>query len=97
MDVCWVDVQASIPHLTQLAKKYTNVMFVGVSSEPESKAKPFVDRMGAQMDYIVAVDAAGSVQEKLAEPNGVSAFDWILVSLTNLMLLGPRNPTRLFV
>ncbi len=50
--------KASIPHLTELAHKFADrgVVFVGVSDEDAAKVRPFVDNMGAKMDYTVAVD-----------------------------------------
>ena len=50
--------KASIPHLTELAKKFADrgVVFIGVSDEDVSKVRPFVDQMGAKMDYAVAID-----------------------------------------
>lgn len=50
--------KASIPHLTELAHKFADrgVVFVGVSDENASKVRPFVDNMGAKMDYTVAID-----------------------------------------
>lgn len=46
----------AIPHLTELAKKYPNVQFVGVGVlEPNDKkqVQTFVKEMGAKMDYTV--------------------------------------------
>jgi len=53
----------SIPHLTQLQKKYKDrgVVVIGVSNEEPAKVTPFVETMGTQMDYHVAVDTAGAV------------------------------------
>jgi len=52
----------SIPHLTELAKKYADrVVFVGVSDEDVATVKPFVANQGDQMDYNVAVDTARKV------------------------------------
>ncbi|NLZ04698.1 MAG: TlpA family protein disulfide reductase [Phycisphaerae bacterium] len=52
----------SIPHLTELAKKYADrVVFVGVSNEDVATVKPFVADQGDQMAYNVAVDIAGKV------------------------------------
>ncbi len=52
----------SIPHLTELAKKYADrVVFIGVSDEDVATVKPFVADLGDQMDYNVAVDTAGKV------------------------------------
>ena len=50
--------KVSIPHLTELQKKFKDkgVVFVGVSDEPVAKVKPFVDKMAEKMDYIVACD-----------------------------------------
>jgi thiol-disulfide isomerase/thioredoxin len=53
----------SIPHLTELQKKYADqgVVFVGVSNEKLPTVKPFVTRMGGKMDYNVAIDTNGAV------------------------------------
>ncbi len=53
----------SIPHLTELQKKYKDkgVVFVGVSDEPPEVTTPFVKQMGDKMDYNVASDTKGSV------------------------------------
>jgi thiol-disulfide isomerase/thioredoxin len=52
----------SIPHLTELAKKYADrVVFVGVSNEDVATVKPFVTDKGDEMAYNVAVDTAGKV------------------------------------
>jgi len=51
--------KASIPHLTEVQKKYKdkNVTVIGISDEAEEKVRPFVKQMGEKMDYIVAIDA----------------------------------------
>lgn len=48
----------SIPHLTELQKKYKDqgVVFVGISDEESDTVKKFVKKMGAKMEYTVAVD-----------------------------------------
>src|SRR5215510_7930870 len=48
--------RVSIPHLTELQKKFKDVAFVGVSNEDPDTVKKFVTKMGDQMDYAVAVD-----------------------------------------
>lgn len=50
--------RVSIPHLTELQKKYKDVTFVGVSVwEQDQKAvEPFVTQMGDKMVYRVAMD-----------------------------------------
>ena len=53
--------RASIPHLTELQKKFKDkeVVFIGVSDETPAKIKPFVATMGEKMDYTVAADQGG--------------------------------------
>ena len=48
----------SIPHLTQLQKKYQKkgVTIIGISDETVEAVKPFVRKMGGSMNYVVAVD-----------------------------------------
>ena len=48
----------SIPHLTELQKKYKdkNVVFVSVSNEDAATVRPFVTKQGDKMDYRVAID-----------------------------------------
>ncbi|MBX7258453.1 MAG: TlpA family protein disulfide reductase [Candidatus Hydrogenedentes bacterium] len=51
----------SIPHLTELQKKYKDkgLVVIGVTSEEASDVKPFVEAQGDKMDYVVAVDKDG--------------------------------------
>jgi thiol-disulfide isomerase/thioredoxin len=49
--------RTSIPHLTEMQKKFPDVAFVGVTDEESPIVKKFVTKMGDQMDYVVAVDA----------------------------------------
>jgi thiol-disulfide isomerase/thioredoxin len=70
--------RASIPHLTELAHRFKDrgVRFIGVDVwERDTKlVKPFVDEMGAKMDYSVAFD---TVPEK-GDPNeGIMAKTWM--------------------
>jgi thiol-disulfide isomerase/thioredoxin len=50
--------KVSIPHLTEMQKKFKDkgVVFVGISDETADKVKPFVEKMGEKMDYVVACD-----------------------------------------
>lgn len=47
----------SIPHLTELQKKYKDVAIVGITSEEAPVVKRFVNQMGAKMDYSIGIDA----------------------------------------
>jgi thiol-disulfide isomerase/thioredoxin len=55
--------RVSIPHLTELQKKYKDkgVTFVGISDESPNVTRPFVEQMGDRMDYSVASDAQRDV------------------------------------
>ncbi|MFM1770586.1 MAG: Cytochrome c biosis protein CycY [Verrucomicrobiota bacterium] len=57
--------RTSIPHLTELQKEFKdqNVVFVGVSDEKLETVKPFVEKMGEKMDYVVACDDARKTSE----------------------------------
>ncbi len=58
--------RTSIPHLTELAHRYADtVSFVGVTNESAAVARPFVQKMGDQMDYNVACDPKGVSQRYL--------------------------------
>ncbi len=48
----------SIPHLSEMNTKFKDkgVTFIGVSDEPTTKVKPFVEKMGKKMNYTVVVD-----------------------------------------
>jgi thiol-disulfide isomerase/thioredoxin len=50
--------RTSIPHLTEMQKKFKDkgVVFVGISAEEAGTVTKFVKKMGNQMDYTVAVD-----------------------------------------
>ncbi|RME94355.1 MAG: hypothetical protein D6766_06045 [Verrucomicrobia bacterium] len=50
--------RTSIPHLTEVQKKFKDkgVVIVGVSDEPKDTVAPFVKDMGDKMDYTVACD-----------------------------------------
>ena len=66
----------TIPHLTELQKKYENVTFIGVAvleDDPEAVA-PFVEEMGKKMDYRVAIDLV----PEGSEPNeGKFVTNWM--------------------
>lgn len=52
--------KVSIPHLTELQQRFKDkgVVVIGISDEGVDKVKPFVEKMGDQMDYTVACDDA---------------------------------------
>lgn len=68
--------RTSIPHLTEMQKKFANrgVVFVGVSDETSAKVKPFVDQMGEKMDYTVAIDRDNKTSEGYMKAFGVNGI-----------------------
>ncbi|MBK7643044.1 MAG: redoxin domain-containing protein [Planctomycetes bacterium] len=71
----------SIPHLTELQKKFKDVSFIGVSvfehETDQSKVAPFVETMGDKMDYRVAMD---DVPEGKKNNDGAMAKNWMIAS-----------------
>ncbi|MDX1934671.1 MAG: redoxin family protein [Capsulimonadales bacterium] len=74
--------RTSIPHLTQLQKKYPNVRFIGVSvwENDQSRVKPFVAEMGEKMNYTVASDI---VPEGGNGNAGAMAKNWMTAAAQN--------------
>lgn len=74
--------KTSIPHLTELQKKYKDVTFVGVSvwEEDQTKVKPFVTAMGEKMAYCVAMD---DVPTGKSGNEGMMAKSWMTAAGQN--------------
>lgn len=74
--------KVSIPHLTELAKTYKDVTFVGVSvwETDQSKVKPFVAEMGDKMNYRVALDV---VPPGAKGSQGAMAQNWMTAAGEN--------------
>lgn len=68
--------RTSIPHLTEVAKKYKdkNVVVVGVTKEEADVVKPFVEEQGAKMDYNVAIDPTQNVNKGYMKAFGFSGI-----------------------
>ena len=68
--------RVSIPHLSELQKKFERrgVVVVGVSDEEPSKVKPFVDEQGDKMDYTVALDRNGKTSAGYMERYGINGI-----------------------
>ncbi len=68
--------RVSIPHLTELQKKFEKrgVTIVGVSDEESSKVKPFVDEQADKMEYTVALDRDGKTAAGYMERYGINGI-----------------------
>jgi thiol-disulfide isomerase/thioredoxin len=67
--------RASIPHLTELQRKFRDkgVVFIGISDEKADVVKKFVEKMGDKMNYTVALDT-GKTAEGYMEAYGVNGI-----------------------
>src|SRR5579871_321929 len=71
--------RVSIPHLTELQKKYKDVTFIGVSAfergdNIETNVAKFVSDMGSKMDYRVAMD---QIPQGKTSQAGLMAVNWM--------------------
>lgn len=62
----------SIPHLTALQQRFKNrgLVVVGISNEKAEEVKPFLARMGTNMNYVVALD-----DREMTTTNYLHAFE----------------------
>jgi thiol-disulfide isomerase/thioredoxin len=67
--------RASIPHLTELQKKFKDkgVVFIGVTDEKSDVVKKFVTSMADKMDYTVAIDG-GKTSEGYMQAYGINGI-----------------------
>jgi thiol-disulfide isomerase/thioredoxin len=87
----------NIPHITQMAKTYKDVTFVGTSvwEQDQAGVEPFVQQMGERMDYHVAMDdVSGGGKGAMAETwmtaanqNGIPAA-FIVGKDSNILWIG---------
>ena len=66
--------RVSIPHLTELQKKFKDVVIIGISDEEVATVRRYVERMGDQMDYRVAVDKDNKTGEGYMGAFGVDTI-----------------------
>jgi thiol-disulfide isomerase/thioredoxin len=71
--------RASIPHLTEMQKKFKDVAFVGVSDEALVTVKRFVEKMGNKMDYTVAVDTAKKTSAAYMGAFGIDGIPYAFI------------------
>ena len=66
----------SIPHLTELQKKFKDrgLVIIGVTDEKPEEVKPFVEKMGAKMGYAVAIDQAKQTSRGYMDAFGVGGI-----------------------
>jgi thiol-disulfide isomerase/thioredoxin len=87
----------SIPHLSELQKKYKdkNVTFVGVSVDGEEtvgKVKPFIEKMGDKMDYTVVIDKEGATARAYMGAFGITGIPHAFVVDQKGRIIWHDNP-----
>lgn len=66
--------RATIPHLTELQKKYKDtVVFIGVSAESAETVKSFVEKQAEKMDYHVAIDREHGTTKGFMDAFGIQS------------------------
>jgi thiol-disulfide isomerase/thioredoxin len=66
--------RTSIPHLTDMQKKFKDAIFIGVTDEESDVVKKFVTKMGDKMEYVVAIDDAGQTSKGYMREFGVNGI-----------------------
>ena len=86
--------RTSIPHLTELQKKYPQSKFVGITKEEKGAASAFVSGMGDKMDYAVACNPMGSSQRYMTAFNLNGIPSAIVIDKNGKMIYGghPMEP-----
>ncbi len=76
--------KVSIPHLTDLQRKFKDVTFIGISvfEQTQTEVEPFVRSMGKKMEYRVALD---SIPSGKGGQDGVMASSWMDASNQSLI------------
>jgi len=62
----------SAPHLSEMQKKYADqgLVVIGISDETQEIVRPYVEKMGAEMSYRVAIDRARTTASRYFEGFG---------------------------
>ncbi len=84
----------TIPHLTELQKKYKDksVTVIGISNEPVSTVQPFVKAKAENMDYNVAVDTDGVASKNYMRAFGETGIPTAFVIDKNSRLVWKGHP-----
>lgn len=66
----------SIPHLTELQKRFKDkkVVIIGITDEKENVVRPFVKKLGEKMDYRVALDDSRKTTENYMKAYGINGI-----------------------
>ncbi len=90
--------KVTIPHLTEIQKKYADkdVVIVGITDEDVNLVRQFVSRMGAKMDYVVAVDDNGKTSKAYMEAFEVETIPHAFIIDKSGRIVWQGNPLEEF-
>ena len=88
--------KTTIPHLTEIQKKYKDkgLTVIGISNESKETAGKFVKKMGEQMDYTVAVDVQGFVQRNYMNAFGAQGIPHAFIINRNGKIAWQGHPAE---
>lgn len=68
----------SIPHLTELQDKHAKdgLVVVGISQEDRATVEPFIQQMGEDMDYNIAIDPERAVYDRYMRAASAEGYPW---------------------
>lgn len=86
--------RTSIPHLTEMQKKFKDkgVIFVGLTSEDVDVVRPFVDKQGDKMDYVVAIDDSRKTNNGYMKPYQVNGIPHAFIVDKNSKIVWHGHP-----
>jgi thiol-disulfide isomerase/thioredoxin len=84
----------SVPHLSEIQQKYKDkgLVVVGVSSEGAEEVKAFVNEMGSNMNYVVAVDQNEQTTMDYMEANWINTIPHAFLVDANGMIVWHGSP-----
>lgn len=90
--------QVTIPHLTEVQKKYRdkNVIVVGITDEEAPLVKQFVAKMGPRMDYAVAIDDNSQTSKAYMDAFGIDTIPHAFIVDKNGQIVWHGNPMEGF-
>jgi thiol-disulfide isomerase/thioredoxin len=90
--------QTTIPHLTEVQKKYAknDVVVIGVTDEESNLVKQFVTKMGEKMDYVVAIDNNSETSKAYMDAFGIDTIPHAFIVDKTGKIVWQGNPMEGF-
>lgn len=90
--------QVTIPHLTEVQKKYASndVVIIGITDEDPKLVKPFVTKMGEKMQYVVAIDNNGETSKAYMDAFGIDTIPHAFIVDKTGKIVWQGNPMEGF-